>query len=172
MPSIPAPPTEKICTTPECGKKVCARGFCVACYYRKLRRGELEAGTETKRWKHRISNVDETTRMGDCTHCGRVKVIKRSENRWRCYTDVKSRSKDYKEAYRQSKKEQLLDHCEICGTKENLCWDHSHITGKFRGTLCSKCNTAIGMFSDDPQRCMEAALYLRRDNEHAQSGSL
>lgn len=173
MPSASTPLTNQICSTPECGKKVRARGFCVACYYRKLRRGDLTAGSQTRRWRHRISNVDEVARTGDCAHCGHVKVTRRSEKLWRCSIESNARSKDYKRAYRQSKKEQLLDHCEICNTKDNLCWDHNHTTGLFRGTLCGKCNTAVGIFSDDPQICINAANYLSKTNgQSTQSSTL
>ena len=43
--------------------------------------------------------------------------------------------------------------------------DHDHTTGKIRGLLCSKCNTAIGLFGEDIA-VMNAALdYLKRHSE-------
>lgn len=43
--------------------------------------------------------------------------------------------------------------------------DHNHTTGKIRGLLCSKCNTAIGLFGEDIA-VMNAALdYLKRHSE-------
>ena len=54
--------------------------------------------------------------------------------------------------------------CAICGTKN---WsikgpviDHDHKTGTIRGILCSKCNTGLGMFGDDPVRVLKSAAYL------------
>lgn len=152
-----------ICNVPACGREVKARGFCVACYYRKLRGKEFEAGTPTRRWKHRLSEIDTENKKAICTNCGPVKITKRSkDNRWRCSVDANARSKDYKKAYRQIKKEQLLDHCEICNSKDDLCWDHDHLTGLFRGTLCNNCNIAIGLLQDDPTRCINASQYLKR----------
>jgi Recombination endonuclease VII len=156
----------KICKTDGCGKKVRARGFCVACYYRNLRHGEVKSGTQTDRWKHRLINTDEENRMADCSACGRVKVTsgkqKNGKIRWRCSIDTNSRSRDYKRAYRQSKKIQLKDHCEICHSTDNLCWDHDHVTGIFRGTLCKSCNVAIGHLKDNVEKCKNAAKYLCR----------
>jgi hypothetical protein len=43
--------------------------------------------------------------------------------------------------------------CAICGginpEGRNLCVDHNHITGKFRGLLCTTCNVALGGFKAD-----------------------
>ncbi len=38
--------------------------------------------------------------------------------------------------------------------------DHSHVTGKVRGLLCSNCNTGMGMLKDSAEVCMRAATYL------------
>ena len=56
--------------------------------------------------------------------------------------------------------------CAICGAASSGRWgtlavDHDHETGRVRGLLCSRCNTAIGLFGDDPARMDEAAAYLR-----------
>jgi len=52
--------------------------------------------------------------------------------------------------------------CEVCGVTENLCVDHDHKSGKVRGCLCSKCNTAIGMFDDSREKLLSAERYLSR----------
>ena len=38
--------------------------------------------------------------------------------------------------------------CEICGRGGVICFDHCHVTEKFRGWLCRKCNNALGMVDD------------------------
>tara|TARA_R100001086_G_scaffold169794_1_gene92581 strand:- start:27 stop:479 length:453 start_codon:yes stop_codon:yes gene_type:complete len=40
------------------------------------------------------------------------------------------------------------------------CLDHDHITGKFRGWLCHKCNSALGWFNDDINYLRRAVKYL------------
>lgn len=69
---------------------------------------------------------------------------------------------DYREAwYRQDGK------CAICRRPERtarnhlLSIDHDHVTGQFRGLLCSHCNRATGLFGDDPEIIDAAARYVR-----------
>ncbi len=38
--------------------------------------------------------------------------------------------------------------------------DHDHASGKVRGLLCSQCNTAIGLLSDNVATVLNAACYL------------
>lgn len=58
--------------------------------------------------------------------------------------------------------------CEICGCTLGLLGigqfavDHDHFTGKVRGLLCSKHNTALGKFNDDIGMLQKAIAYLEK----------
>lgn len=54
--------------------------------------------------------------------------------------------------------------CAICGLKPEkyLAVDHCHKSGKVRGLLCRKCNSAIGLLDDSSIRLRAATLYLRK----------
>lgn len=59
--------------------------------------------------------------------------------------------------------------CEICGFLFVLDagqyfaphWDHSHVTGKFRGWLCFRCNIVLGYYKDNPQVFQQFVTYLQ-----------
>lgn len=44
--------------------------------------------------------------------------------------------------------------------------DHKHEGGKLRDFIHRMCNTALGLFKDDPAICRKAAVYLEKHGEH------
>jgi len=50
--------------------------------------------------------------------------------------------------------------CQICGKTDSLCYDHCHITNKFRGVLCRSCNKGLGAFGDNYEGVSRALKYL------------
>lgn len=52
-----------------------------------------------------------------------------------------------------------------CNTRKTLSVDHDHKTGKIRGLLCVKCNTALGMLNDNIGTFENAINYLRNFEE-------
>lgn len=58
--------------------------------------------------------------------------------------------------------EALPKACEVCGSTKNLCIDHNHITGKVRGVLCSRCNSALGLLGDSKEVILKLASYIEK----------
>jgi hypothetical protein len=60
--------------------------------------------------------------------------------------------------------------CAVCGKAETakdpagrikrLAIDHDHTTGRTRGLLCQRCNTALGLLGDDWRRAQKLSDYL------------
>lgn len=51
---------------------------------------------------------------------------------------------------------------ELPKTYNTLVVDHCHQTGKVRSLLCSPCNTALGLFREEPESLTAAIEYLKR----------
>ena len=59
------------------------------------------------------------------------------------------------------------EQCEICGcfgkeSKRGLCFDHCHKTGKFRGWLCMRCNTALGLVRENTETLNALIEYIKK----------
>ena len=63
--------------------------------------------------------------------------------------------------------------CAICkqpetrklrGNIARLSVDHNHLSGRIRGLLCSKCNTAIGLINEDMELLERIRQYLSAEN--------
>lgn len=51
-----------------------------------------------------------------------------------------------------------------CSSGLGLSVDHCHETGKIRGLLCKKCNSALGMLNDNIANFEAAILYLKNSS--------
>lgn len=49
--------------------------------------------------------------------------------------------------------------CAACGSRERLAVDHDHSTGALRGPLCIRCNRALGLLGDSPDRILGLLAY-------------
>jgi hypothetical protein len=57
--------------------------------------------------------------------------------------------------------------CAICCLSDNVVWhiDHCHVSGKFRGVLCSQCNKGLGHFKDSLILLLAAVKYLEEETD-------
>lgn len=53
--------------------------------------------------------------------------------------------------------------CEICGAMGRICFDHNHMTGKFRGWICLRCNFILGYSKDNIELLNSIIEYLKKD---------
>ena len=105
-------------------------------------------------------------------HPDKVKVKRaRGARRYRARykTDEMFRNRENEmKRRRQTEKKVILagrpkpDLCELCGRAgKRIVFDHDHLTGKFRGWLCSSCNTVLGKTREDIALLMRMITYIR-----------
>lgn len=134
----------------ECGhpdKGHYALGLCVNCYRRRKRR-------ETPGFYQR----ERARQQARLASAGKTETEYQRERRYR--RDYGITPLQYEEMVAEQS-----GLCLICGGPPNgrgkrLHVDHCHDTGAVRGLLCGNCNTALGLFGDDPDRLLAAAAYL------------
>jgi hypothetical protein len=63
-------------------------------------------------------------------------------------------------SFEEAKRAREATACEICGRSGKIAIDHCHKSGKFRGTICYKCNQGIGCFKDNVELMIDAIEYL------------
>ena len=51
--------------------------------------------------------------------------------------------------------------CELCNKPGRICFDHDHVTGKFRGWICHRCNVVIGLAEDNIELLNKMINYLK-----------
>ena len=76
-----------------------------------------------------------------------------------------SKLSTYPNNYKISKQEKLAKRpkpkqCEICGAFGQICFDHDHITGAFRGWICHRCNLVLGFIKDSRDLLNKLIEYL------------
>ncbi len=109
---------------------------------------------------HRLTNINETDRTGNCSVCGFVRIKLRNsksknlKNKYRCNTIYKLKLKRTRYPHRAHKK----DYCELCGfkAKHRVQLDVDHIDGNNKNndpvnfqTLCANCHRLKTFLSKD-----------------------
>lgn len=142
-------------------RKAIAKGLCCNCYQNQIYKDNPE---------YRKKNIERSRE--------RYKNNKQYAYEWN-----KNKRLSDPITYKQKAKEQALkrlynltfvdfnrilleqnNRCKICNTdnfgKKGPSVDHDHTTGKVRGILCGRCNKAIGLMDDSPNKLRLAAEYL------------
>lgn len=97
-------------------------------------------------------------------------IIKHKQRKWYHYNNEKVKNSYIKSVYGltleeyYNKIEEQNNRCAICGREfknsKDTYIDHNHTTGEIRGLLCSKCNPAIGLLSENQRILYNAIVYL------------
>ena len=137
-----------------------ARTYCAA------HREEVRIKAKAWRAAHR-----EEQKVYRTTHREEISI---REKTWRAKNPGRTRASNMKKLYGLTtiKFTALLESqrgtCASCKAAE---WgrrgpqiDHDHVTGKIRGILCRKCNTALGMIGDDLKIARLLVAYLEKFN--------
>lgn len=178
--------SQRGCSTPGCKKPYRARGYCATCYAKMVRLGEIKL--VLPRRKDDLccrcrTNIRMSASSSYCRECHaaymRSMWAKDPEGmraKQRARYDPERRREENLRRYglTVAEYEAILARqggvCAIC-RQVSAPWhvDHDHSCcpmklrscGKcVRGLLCSKCNTGIGQFRDDPQWLMRAGAYV------------
>jgi hypothetical protein len=150
----------------------------------KISSDGLQNECKACRYNRRKLNI-EKSRQYAREYCKqhRVEISNKQSERYKALTLEEKHAqrqiahvRDLKSKYGMSIEEFIIlrdkqeNKCAICGKEEtrkstlgfqmNLSVDHDHKTGKIRGLLCKKCNTAIGSLFDDTQLLTKAISYI------------
>ncbi|WP_369124169.1 endonuclease VII domain-containing protein [Streptomyces sp. ActVer] len=177
--------SSRTCSIDGCDIKAAGHGMCRTHWARKWRSGSpgsayikhlTDPAARNEAGEKRCPSCETWRPLSDYTKCAstsdglykRCKICTRAATLWKSYGLTL-------EAY-----DALLagqgGGCSICSAPPNTAYslhvDHDHSccsAGKsscgkcVRGLLCSPCNTALGLLTDDPIRFRAAADYLERD---------
>lgn len=111
-----------------------------------------------------------------CAHCRESKPL--ADFYW-AYPRVKDRRHSYCKkcmhvlrwpSFRKTKTRRMgelagrprPDTCELCGSDGRICFDHCHKSEKFRGWICHRCNSVLGLVRDDAKLLRDLADYLEK----------
>lgn len=124
--------------------------------------------------------ANKRTRRAVVTHCSKCGDELTEENAtrragshvWRSHCDpCRAKTRRALHDTIEDNRRIMLDRtvCDICrqpererrnGVVRKLNKDHDHLTGEWRGLLCSRCNQGIGKFSDNVELLKRAIEYL------------
>lgn len=157
------------CTVNDCVENnILARDLCNAHYKKWWRYGDASFIYARPTKKGKVTT--------NCKSCSELKTIEALDLCKSCYLkqwEAKRPSRRPQRLMREygltmEQYETMLsmqeNACAICKEKstKNLHVDHDHETGKVRGLLCYRCNSAIGYLADNPARARDLAEYLEK----------
>jgi hypothetical protein len=110
--------------------------------------------------RYREQNIDKV-RERDKLAARRIRALNPDKEKARLLRWAQRREeKRLREAGRERP-----DSCEICNLNEfRIVFDHCHISGKFRGWICDRCNRTLGIVKDSSELLIKMSEYLETHN--------
>jgi len=128
----------------------------------------LEANREEDLVMFKKDSNSKYGRANKCKSCMAKGTAKWAEDNPEKYREAQRKKEIFKKyGITVEEYERCMDTsvcCEICGSTEDLVYDHNHDTGDFRGVLCRKHNSAIGLLGDSEELILKAYKYLEERN--------
>jgi Recombination endonuclease VII len=139
---------------------------------RKYRAAHPDRVRENQRKARRKYKAAHLDRLRENNRKNRRKYVAAHPDRIReswCKYAPKQRDKKFgngAHAHLQTQIKEQHHCCAICGHKlepgRHTHLDHNHLTGQWRGALCSVCNTSLGGFREDTGTLRKAIWYLQQ----------
>lgn len=121
----------------------------------KLREKGLKWCYCCKQWLHKTKFLKDNSRGdGLSNHCRECNSAKGTASRYKISIELARRLRSGEER------------CQICNRERKLEVDHDHKTEKIRGYLCSGCNSALGLLSDDKNLFIKCIEYLEKHGKN------
>ena len=124
----------------------------------------------TRKVYHRLSDVDEIFKSAFCVECDAVVDIdSKGPGRWTCAAKrIDAKNSRRKSLYGLTDLElEIINKATICDlcrypfkSSKDKHTDHDHVSKKFRGVLCQKCNNMLGLAGDSIELLAKAIQYL------------
>lgn len=159
----------KICKIEGCQLATWSKGYCNLHYKRFKKYGE--PGSYIRKRNDLPVKCSDNEKI--CRACNEIKLLSEFSKASKGHKGHMSKCKNcmkyinIKKCYNLSREEydSMMKNvvCEICNrSREKMCIDHCHTSGKTRGVLCTYCNSAIGLFEDDLKFLENAIKYLEK----------
>lgn len=134
-------------------KTAAARTGCSLEEWKAKRRAGLRWCFRCRAWKSGVQFAIDNSRLGGRASCCKP-----------CASDASTASRYGMTAIQLAEfRREHNEECQICSATDNLYIDHDHETDEVRGLLCPSCNSAIGLFKDNPNLLRAAIAYLERN---------
>ena len=112
----------------------------------------------TGKWMLGKKHTEETKRKISKSRTG---YVKEKSSNWK--GGISLNQKEYQNKRKEKKAgRKKPEQCELCGSLGQICFDHDHKTGEFRGWICHRCNIVLGLVKDNSELLLVMIKYINK----------